>query len=172
MRRLLTITILLFLSVWANAQKDIFETARSGSVEELQKQLKGHQDAVNMVNNEGYSLLTLATYRNNNEVAAYLIKEGADINGKSNYGTPLMAAVVKGNVAIAKLLLENKANTGITDATGNTALIYAVIFKKYEIAEMLVKAKADVNITDIRGKSALDYAKMTGDDKLIQILNP
>ncbi|KGO89488.1 ankyrin repeat domain-containing protein [Flavobacterium suncheonense] len=171
MGKVIIISVLLFFSGWVNAQKDIFEIARNGTVEELKMQLKEKQGSINSVNNEGYSLLTLATYRGNNEVAAFLIKEGAEINGKSNYGTPLMAAVVKGNTEIVKLLLENNADTGISDATGNTALIYAVIFKKYEIAELLVKAKANINATDIRGKSALDYAKMVGDDRLIQILN-
>lgn len=172
MGKSLIIVVLVLFSFGANAQQDIFEIARNGSVEALKAMLKEKQEGVNAVNAEGYSLLTLATYKGNNKVAAYLIHEGANINGKSNYGTPLMAAVVKGNVEIVKLLLENNADTSIADATGNTALIYAVIFKKYEIAALLVKANADIKATDIRGKSALDYAKMTGDDKLIQILNP
>lgn len=171
MRKALLLFGIVLFSNWANAQQDVFEIARNVSVEALQKLLQEKHDGINSVNKEGYSLLTLATYKGNNEVAAYLIKEGADVNGKSNYGTPLMAAVVQGNVEIAKLLLENNADTNIPDATGNTALIYAVIFKKYEIAELLVKAKADINKRDIRGNSALDYAKITGDDKLIQILN-
>jgi uncharacterized protein len=151
------------------AQQDIFEIARKGTVEELKTVLKSNPTAINSVNSDGYSLLILATYRGNNQVARFLIENGADINGSSNYGSPLMAAVVKGNDEVVKLLLEHKADTSIADPSGNTALIYATIFKKYEIAEMLIKAKANIDIKDIRGNSAVDYAKIANDEKLIQL---
>ncbi|MEW5675133.1 ankyrin repeat domain-containing protein [Flavobacterium enshiense] len=159
----------LFMLQMAYSQQDIFEIARKGTVAELKNELKENPNRINSVNNEGYNLITLATYRQNNEVAAYLIQNGAEINGKSNYGSPLMAAVVKGNSEIAKMLIDAGADLNITDGSGNTALIYATIFKKYDIAEMLVKASADINFKDIRGKSAVDYAKMTNDEKLLQL---
>jgi len=159
---------LLFCQI-ALCQQDIFEIARKGTVTELKDALKSNPEGVKSVNGDGYSLLTLATYRGNNEVAKYLIENGADINGSSNYGTPLMAAVVKGNSEVVKLLLEHHADTSIPDQSGNTALIYAALFKKYDIAEMLVKAKANINIKDIRGNSAVDYAKMTNDEKLLEL---
>nr|WP_294936640.1 ankyrin repeat domain-containing protein [uncultured Flavobacterium sp.] len=159
---------LLFCQI-ALCQQDIFEIARKGTVAELKDALKSSPDGVKAVNSDGYSLLTLATYRGNNEVAKYLIENGADINGSNNYGTPLMAAVVKGNSEIVKLLLDHNADTSIADQSGNTALIYATQFKKYDIAEMLVKAKANIDIKDIRGKSAVDYARMTNDEKLLEL---
>ena len=153
----------------AFAQHDIFEIARKGTVAELQEILSECPDKINAVNEAGYDLITLATYKGNNEVAAFLIKKGANINGKSQYGSPLMAAVVKGNTEIAKMLINAGADLNISDNSGNTALIYAVIFKKYEIAEMLVKASAIIDFRDIRGNSAVDYAKMTNDEKLLQL---
>lgn len=170
MKQTITFILCIFFSQLACAQQDIFDVARKGTVKEMKSLLKENPTAINSVNTEGYSLLVLATYRGNNEVAEFLVKNGADVNGTSNYGSPLMAAVVKGNTEIAKLLLEHKADTSIADPSGNTALIYATIFKKYEIAEMLVKAKANIDIKDIRGNSALDYAKMTNDEKLMQLL--
>lgn len=169
MKPLITFFLFVLFSQLAYSQQDIFDLARKGTVEELKSVLKENPLAINSVNKEGYSLLVLATYRGNNEVARFLIENGADVNGTSNYGSPLMAAVVKGNAEIAKLLLEHRADTSIADSSGNTALIYAAVFKKYEIAEMLVKAKADIDIKDIRGNSALDYAKMTNDEKLMQL---
>ncbi|ESU26997.1 hypothetical protein FLJC2902T_23380 [Flavobacterium limnosediminis JC2902] len=152
------------------SQADVFDIARKGTVSEMKSVIGENPALINSVNKEGYSLLVLATYRGNNEVARYLIENGAEINGTSNYGSPLMAAVVKGNLEIAKLLLEHKADTSVADQSGNTALIYAVIFKKYDIVDLLVKAKADIDIKDIRGKSAMDYAVMTNDEKLVQLL--
>lgn len=152
------------------SQGDIFDVARKGTVQEMKTVIGENMALINSVNKEGYSLLVLATYRGNNEVARFLIENGADINGSGNYGSPLMAGVVKGNLEIVQLLLEHKADTSIADQSGNTALIYAVIFKKYDIVDLLVKAKADINIKDIRGKSAVDYAMMINDEKLLQLL--
>lgn len=169
MKQNITLFLFALFCQLSYSQQDIFDVARKGTVEELKTMLKENPAALNSVNKEGYSLLVLATYRGNNEVAKFLVEKGADINGTSNYGSPLMAAVVKGNAEMAKLLLEHKADTSIADSSGNTALIYATIFKKYEIAEMLVKAKANIDIKDIRGNSAPDYAKMTNDEKLMQL---
>jgi len=170
MKQIIILFLCVFFSQFACSQQDIFDVARKGTVDEMKNLLKENPTAINSVNKEGYSLLMLATYRGNNGVAEFLIKNCADVNGVSNYGSPLMAAVVKGNTEIARLLLEHKADTSIADPSGNTALIYAAIFKKYEIAEMLVNAKANIEIKDIRGNSALDYAKMTNDEKLMQLL--
>lgn len=166
--------LVFFLSVLFNqaafSQQDIFEVARTGTVAMMENLIKENPSLINTVNVDGYSLLVLATYRGNNEVAEFLVAKGANINGTSNYGSPLMAAVVKGNSQLVKLFLKHNADTSIADSSGNTALIYATIFKKYEIAEMLVKANANIDLKDIRGKSALDYAKMTNDEKLLQLL--
>ncbi|ESU19697.1 hypothetical protein FCR2A7T_18590 [Flavobacterium cauense R2A-7] len=170
MKQFFTFFLCAFVCQLSFSQQDIFELARSGTVEAMKTVLKENPSAINSVNKDGYSLLVLATYRGNNPVARFLVDNGADINGTSNYGSPLMAAVVKGNSEIAKLLLEHHADTSIADSSGNTALIYAVIFKKYDLAEMLVNAKANVNWKDIRGNSAVDYVKMTNDEKLLQLL--
>ncbi|WP_313807245.1 ankyrin repeat domain-containing protein [Flavobacterium sp.] len=171
MRKIIFIALLFFWVDSIVAQQDIFEIARSGTVEELQKVVDKEPNSIHSVNKDGYSLLTLATYRGNNKIAVFLIEKGADINGKSNYGTPLMAAVVKGNKEIAEALVKHNADISLTDASGNSALIYAVLFKQYDLIPLLLKAKADVHAKDIRGNSAFDYAKISGDEKLVELLN-
>lgn len=168
--RQIVVFVSLFLCQLGFSQQDVFEIARKGTLDEMKSLIEQNPTQLNSVNKDGYSLLVLATYRGNNEVAKFLIECGVDLNGTSNYGTPLMAAVVKGNEEMTKVLLEHKADTSIADPSGNTALIYASIFKKYEIAEMLVNAKANIELKDIRGNSALDYAKMTNDERLMKIL--
>ncbi len=151
-------------------QQNIFDVARKGNVEEVKLIMKQNPEAINSVNEEGYSPLILACYRGNFVVAEFLIHNVKDINGSSKMGTPLMAAVVKRNTEIVKLLLENKANPNISDVNGTTALLYAVQFKNYEIVAMLIQAKANPDMKDNRGNSALDYAILSNDDKLIEIL--
>lgn len=151
-------------------QQNIFDVARKGTVEEIKIIMEQNPEVINSVNEEGYSPLILACYKGNLAVASFFIHNVKDINGNSTMGTPLMAAVVKRNSEIVKLLLENKANPNITDVNGTTALMYAVQFKNYEIATMLIKAKANPDLKDNRGHSALDYAILANDDKLIEIL--
>ena len=152
------------------SQQDIFDIARKGTVEEAKIALKQNPDIINSVNAEGYSPLILACYRGNVPVANFLIKNVKDINGTSPMGTPLMAAVVKGNKEIVLALLENNANPNLTDANGTTALIYAVQFKNGNIIKSLLNFKAAKSQIDSKGKTAFEYAVFSGDEEIINLL--
>ncbi len=163
------LTFLSFSNVKAQ-ESSIFDIARNGSLMEIKALTKNNPDIINNISKEGYSALTLACYYSNNDVATYLIEHVKDINSKSGYGTPLMAATVKKNSNLVKLLLENNANPNLTDQNNSTALHFSVIFNQQEIIELLMKHKADPNIKDNRGNTALDYAKITNNSKIIQLL--
>ena len=163
------LTFLSFSNVKAQ-ESSIFDIARNGSLMEIKALTKNNPDIINNISKEGYSALTLACYYTNNDVATYLIEHVKDINSKSGYGTPLMAATVKKNSNLVKLLLENNANPNLTDQNNSTALHFSVIFNQQEIIELLMKHKADPNIKDNRGNTALDYAKITNNNKFIQLL--
>lgn len=170
MKKTTFLLFLLFLSTNAFSQKDIFNVARTGTVDDVKALMKANPGCINEVTADGYSPLILACYRGNTEVASFLMQQVKDINVASGMGTALMAATVKGNAEIVKKLLDNKADPNITDSNGTTALIYAAQFKKYEITGFLIKAKANPAVKDNRGNSAIDYAILANDDKLIQIL--
>ena len=163
------LTFLSFSNVKAQ-ESSIFDIARNGSLMEIKALTKNNPDIINNISKEGYSALTLACYYSNNDVASYLIEHVKDVNSKSGYGTPLMAATVKKNSNLVKLLLENNANPNLTDQNNSTALHFSVIFNQQEIIELLMKHKADPNIKDNRGNTALDYAKITNNNKFIQLL--
>ncbi len=154
----------------AQEKADVFDVARSGTVEQAKEMLKANPKAFDAINADGYSTLILACYRGNNEVAKLLIDHGGNLNYMSGMGTALMACVVKNNVEIAKYLLAKKADPNLADGNGNTALIYAAMFKNHDIATALIQAGAKADIKDKKGKSAVDYAILADDDRLIQIL--
>lgn len=168
--RYLYLTLCFIFFQTGYSQQEIFDVARKGTVEEVKAIMKQYPDAINSVNEAGYSPLILACYKGNVDVANFLIKNVKDIDGNSSMGTPLMAAVVKGNKEIVQALLENKANPNIADPNGTTALIYASMFKNYDIVSLLIKAQAKSDTKDNRGNSALDYAILANDDKLIEII--
>ena len=163
------VTILSFSNLKAQ-ETLIFDLARNGSLLEIKALVDNNPNIINEISTEGYSALTLACYYSNNDVATYLIQNVKDVNSKSGFGTPLMAATVKKNKYLVKLLLENNANPNLTDQNNSTALHFSVIFNQQEIIELLMKYKADPNIKDNRGNTALDYAKITNNNKIIQLL--
>ena len=148
----------------------IFDIAREGTIEQLKSAVKENPNSINEVSKEGHAPLTLACYYSNFEVAKYLIKHVQDVNSKSGYGSALMAATVKKNTELVKLLLENNANPDAIDKNGSTALHFAVIFGYEEIIKLLVDVKADSSLKDNRGNTAIDYAKITGNKKITQLL--
>ena len=148
---------------------NVFDVARRGTVTEAKVLLKSDSQIFNTTNAEGFSPLTLACYKGNNEVAKFLIDNGSDINKQSPMGTPLMAAVVKGNLEISKFLLDKKADPNLADANQTTALIYAVQFKNIDITKLLLEYKADVSHKDNNGKTAFEYAVFSNNEQIINL---
>ena len=148
----------------------VFDIARKGTLAQIKEIYKKNPKAVNSINKDGFSPLTLACYRENNEVAKFLIDKGSNINQKSSMGTPLMAAVVKGNMEMVNILLDKKADINGTDENGVTALIYAVQFRNVQAVKVLLQNKADKTKIDKQGKTAFEYAVFSGNEEIINLL--
>ena len=165
-----TLLIFLFVNISiVNSQNNIFNICRDGSVAEITKLYQSNPSSINKINSQGFSPLILACYHGNTPIVSFLIDKVDNINGTSNYGTPLMAAVVKGNLPITKLLLANKAETNTADSNGTTALHYATLFKQTKIAKLLVEAGANYKLKDGNDKSAYDYALINNNQELLTL---
>ena len=170
MKTYILLALLYFGTTFAQTETNVFDIARKGTLKEMQDLWNKDKKVVTLLNIEGYSALTLAIYRNNNQVAKFLIENGADINGNSKMGTPLMAAIVKGNTEAAKLLIENKADVNAADENGTTALIYAVQFANPDMIKLLLEHKVDKTHSDKQQKTAFEYAVFAGKDQIINLL--
>jgi ankyrin repeat protein len=167
------LSLLVLLSALCNAQvkpKDVFDVARSGTVDEMKALVQLKKDTINAVNQSGFSPLILACYRGNTPVAEYLAKNVKSINYNSPNGTALAAAAVKGNTALVKLLLENKANPDLADAIGMTPLLYSSQFENKELIILLLKYKANKKLANTEGKTAMDYAVFNKNQEIIDLL--
>ena len=73
------------------------------------------------------------------------IEAGTDINKKEQMSgsTPLISAITFGKTAIAKALIDAKADLSITNNEGATALHIAAFFCRVEIVQLLIDANAD-----------------------------
>lgn len=160
-----------FCSSYAFSQdKDCFDVARRGTLSEMQLLVKQNPKVVNSINARGSSMLILASYSGNNQVAKFLIENNCDINYVSDNGTALMASVVKGNKDLVELLIKSGANLNLTDTNGLTALIYAVQFKNIEMLKLLLEHHADKSLVDKNGKTAFEYAVFSGNEEIISLL--
>lgn len=170
MKKLLFLLTVL-VPLLCNAQaKDVFDTARRGTVDEMKALMAINKDTINAVNNMGFTPLILACYRGNTEVAEFLIKNVKDVDYGSSSGTALASVAVKGNNRLAKALLEKGANPNIADATGITPLIYATQFENIELMKLLLSHKANKKQTDKEGKTPYDYAVFTKNQDVINLL--
>ena len=88
------------------------------------------------------------------------------------YTFPLSAALAKGHVKVAELLLKHGADVDVRDATGRTILLVAVssVIGKPNIVELLLRHGADVNAFDDGFTSTLHLAETFGDYEVAQIL--
>jgi ankyrin repeat protein len=98
---------------------------------EAQK-VKGMGD-VNDINKEGRTALHCAAYESNEITAEHLVKKGADVNHRDNYGrTPLdMAALGAKNMNIIILLLQNINEGDIQHQYRNNERLF--FFAKYNL---------------------------------------
>jgi ankyrin repeat protein len=165
------LSILLFSFLAKAQQKDVFDVARKGTVSEMETIYKQTPERINTLNEGKSSPLLLACYRGNQEVALYLADKVNDINFNSGMGTPLMAAVMSGNLIILEKLIALHANLNLTDSQGKTALIYASFFNKNDVVKLLLKAGAQTQLKDADGKTALDFAKFNKNTELIILLD-
>lgn len=167
--------LVFFISIMSFGQektkgKDVFDVARSGTVDEMKALIQKKTDTINATNTMGFTPLILACYRGNTDVAVYLVDKVKDLNYSSSSGTALSAAVVKGNLFLANILLENKANPDIADQNGLTPLIYAIQFKNKELVALLLKFKANKKLPDATGKMPFEYAVFTKDQEIINLI--
>ncbi|WP_157662534.1 MULTISPECIES: ankyrin repeat domain-containing protein [unclassified Winogradskyella] len=152
------------------AQQNIFDACRQGDLDAVERLYNIDTNIVNAEEENGYSALVLSCYYGHEDIVSFLVNKVKSLNNKTSYGSPLMAATVKGYDNIVEILLNHNANPNIADDQGVTAAHYAVLFKNYIIVEKLVNAKADFTIKNNVDKSALDYAISHNDEKLNELL--
>jgi len=119
-----------------------------------------------------YSDLMIAARDGQVQQAATLIRNGADVNLRTNpYGfTALIIASMWGNEGVTAVLLDSGARVNDKDEQGNTSLIYASQFGHVEVIRLLLAKSAPINELNDEGKSALYNASILGYDDIVEML--
>ena len=154
---------LLFFFIFVSSiswSQNLFDACRSGNVERLKALHAINPDTLNSVNENGFSPLIIATYKNQIKVVEFLLKNNAAVNFDSPEGTALIGACYKGNFEIVELLIQNKANVNVVGGNNISPLIFAVQSKNKKLVKLLVQNGADQTIKDSAGRTAKDYAML------------
>jgi ankyrin repeat protein len=145
---------------------DLFEAAKIGDVEAMQRLIDKNGADVNVRANNGATLLHVAACYGKVEAVAYLIdQKGADVNVRANNGATLLhVAACYGKVeAVAYLIDQKGADVNVQDNKGVTPLHFAASYGKVEAMAYLIDQKgADVNVQDNKGGTPLHFAASYG----------
>jgi uncharacterized protein len=112
---------------------------------------------VNVLNSNGESPLMIAAIRGQQEVAAELIKKGADVN-KTGW-TPLHYAATTGHTGLIALFIEQHAFIDAESPNGTTPLMMAAMYGTIDAVKLLLAEGADVNMKNQQGLTAADFAR-------------
>jgi len=159
--------------------EDFLKICAKGTVQEVQQALEENAD-VNAQNNDGYTALMTAVYRNADpKVAAALIAAGAAVNARDAEGTtPLIAAAMRNpNPEVVTALIAAGARKDAVDGKGWSALMWAASSNPNpEVVSALLASGADAGLKNNAGNDALwcaqhpQRADTAADGKIVQIL--
>mmetsp|Transcript_14979 Transcript_14979/g.22534 ORF Transcript_14979/g.22534 Transcript_14979/m.22534 type:complete len:111 (-) Transcript_14979:109-441(-) len=102
------------------------------------------------------------------------MKQGCPVNFRDERAgkhsrTPLMSACSKGQLTVAKLLINTPGvDLNAQDSDGMTALMLAARIGALEVTGVLMTAGCDRNLTDKKGRTADSHASSHGYMTMIQ----
>lgn len=157
---LLYIVFSIFLSGCKDDNNHFLKSIEEQDWKTAQTILDRNSDLINTRLNQGYTLLHVAVYNDDIEMATYLIKNGIDVNvgAKEENGTPLHLAASMGRCKMAFFLIENGADVNCRDDILSTPLHKACLGSQENIVRLLLEHGAEVDAKTEMGKTPLSYA--------------
>ncbi len=153
---------------------EIWDGAALGRLAVVQAAHEGWGEfIVNEYSRDGYTPLQLACFFGHEDVARYLVGNGARIDAVSKNGMaiqPLHAAAAGGHTAIVQLLLAAGADPNAVQQDSFRPLHAAAQNGNAELARLLLAHGADPALTDALGRAPRDLAAQGGFDDVAGML--
>ena len=121
---------------------------------------------------DGTTPLHRAVYNNDVSAVEKLIKSGADVNARNEYGsTPMLEAVSNGNLTILERLLKAGADANSPGPDGMTPLMIVARGTNTKAAKLLLDHGANVNaVEQQRKQTALMWASAQSQGPMVRLL--
>ncbi len=137
----------------------------------ISKTVEFQPSHLNVIFNDGETLLTYAVMWNATASRDLLISLGADIDvPNSNGETPLIVAAKMNRAASLDKLILEKARLDDKDHKGNTALLWALQNNQEALARLLISSGANVEITNEENRNASSYAHEKKMPEVLKVL--
>jgi uncharacterized protein len=146
----------------AGAALEIWDGAALGRLDIIEAAFKGWGNIIlNDYSRDGFTPLGLAAFFGHEEIARWLIENGADVNAVSQNPMrvqPLHSAVAGDHTAIARLLLAAGADPNAAQQDGFRPLHAAVQNGNAGLVALLLEYGADPSLVDAQGRTAQDLS--------------
>jgi ankyrin repeat protein len=127
----------------ADANKEMVKAAKAGDIEKVKLLLARDASLIHARDTDGSTALHCATWKGHQAMAAFLLRQGADVNAHNVNGhwgtTPLHAAAHANQATIAEMLIEHGANVNAQDMNGKTPMHHTTFHKAAAAAKVLQK---------------------------------
>jgi ankyrin repeat protein len=137
------------------------EACGVGDTAEMARQLARDRKLATSWSEFGWSALHLAAFSGVPGAVQLVLDRGAELNARARSkfkNTPLQAALLAGQAATAKLLLERGADPLVRQAHGFTPLQEAALMGRRDLVDLLLAAGAELNARADDGRTAMTEA--------------
>ena len=148
-----------------NVTMEFHEACKKGNIDKVTNFLQ-RKEEIDVVQLDNQFTLKRAVQNGDSQIVQLLLRTGINVNQKHTLTgiRPLHCACAAwGNLAIAKILLDNGADINATEECYNqNALHFAVLNKKTSITKLLLKNGCKTNVRNHEGLTGLEMALKKG----------
>jgi ankyrin repeat protein len=156
----------------APASSSIADAAMRGDIAAVRAGVQQKAD-VNVAQGDGMTALHWAAERGDQDLAALLLKSGANPAAVTRVGrhTPLHVAARGGHDRVVRLLVDAQADVRALTTTGAAPLHFAAASGSSEAVAILIDRGADVNVREPQwGQTPLMFAAASGRTAVVKVL--
>lgn len=157
--------------MFATYYNNVARAAAANDAGAVTRMVAGGGYKADNVDESGRTGLQIAATNGNLQIAAILIKAGANVNLKDRLGnTALHAAIERNQTEMADLLIDVGADLNSENRNGMTPLMIAAREGNTVLVRKLIEKGADVRKTDFTGRDAVSWAQESRRPTVVQLL--